>query len=107
VEKPVTVNSRFLEELGLADPLLQDLFTLKAPGDAVKRVLDFSGRRIIVRLVSRGQGKAPDEKQAALTERGETFRSSQLFASNAQKTLLDMYTRDKEIKRNDQLLRVE
>lgn len=107
VEKPVTVNSRFVEELGLAEPLLQDLFTLKAPGDAVKRLLDFSGRRVAVRLLSRQQGPTPDKKEEALVARGEVFRSSQTFVSNAQKTLLDIYTRDKEIKRNEKLLRVE
>ena len=107
VTKPVTVSSRFIEELGLADALLKDVYGLKAPGDAPKRILDFSGRRVAIRLVSRAQGNAPEAKDAALAARGETFRTAQAFVSGAQKKLFDIYTRDKEIKRNDALLRTQ
>jgi hypothetical protein len=107
IAKPVTVSSRFIEELGLADPLLKEVFALKTPGDVVGRILDFGGRRVAVRLVSRSQGAAPDPKDAALASRGETFRVSQAFVQGAQKSLFDTYQRDKQIKRNDAILRFE
>jgi len=112
VAKPVNVNTRFVEELGLADSLLKTLFTLKAPGDTVPELLDFSGKRTVVRLVSRTQSTAPDAssesgKQASLMARAEGYRSAQAFAQGTSRKLFDVYSRDKEITQNTALFRQE
>jgi hypothetical protein len=112
VAKPVNVNTRFVEELGLADPLLKTLFALKAPGDTVPQLLDFSGKRTVVRLVSRTQGTAPDAtsdagKQASLLARAEGYRAAQAFAQGTSRKLFDVYSRDKEITQNTALFRQE
>lgn len=112
VAKPVTVNSRFVEEIGASDELVSSLFTLKAPGDTPKELVQASGKKFAVRLLSRKQAAPRPEaegqpSQEALLARAETYRSQQAFASGAQKKLYETYQREKQIKENRALFRTE
>ena len=100
--KPVGANSRFIEELGSAEPLLKDLFSLKAPGDTLPQAVDLSGKKHIVRLVSRSANapKAEEAKQQDLMAKAEGFRAVQNFVSKSQKKLVEIYRNQKEIKEN-------
>ena len=104
VSKPVTVESRFIEELGLADPLLKEVFLLKAPGDTTPNVIDFAGRKAVFKLVSRKEGTKPDATKMKGLTRIENNAFAQAFVTGSQKKLFDVYSRDKEIKRNATLV---
>lgn len=104
LKNPVNTASRFIDELGLSDPLLKHLFTLKAPGDTVPELLEIGGRRVVMRLLSRSEGKLPEEKQMADTRKSQGFRAAQAFIAASQKSLFERYTKDKEIQRNKSLL---
>lgn len=110
IPKPVSVSTRFVEELGLSEPLMPHLFGMKKPGDTVPVVLDFSGRRAVFKLVARHDAPlvATDAaaKQKALEElaRSNSYRFAQTYVAQSQRKLIDLYTKDKEIKRNETLL---
>lgn len=104
LSKPVSVNTRFIEELGLSDPLLKHVFTLRKSGDFVTQVLDFSGRKAIFKLLARKEGTKPDAKKADENLKMENFKLAQSFVTQTQRKLFDVYTRDKQITRNMSLL---
>lgn len=104
VQKPITGNSRYIEELGMADSLLGPIFALKKPGDITQNPVDTAGRKLLIRLVSRKEGAAPDEKKLSQTRRMMEMRTLQTFVGETQKVLVDVYTRNKEIVRNDNVL---
>lgn len=105
VKKPVTPRTRFIEELGSSDPLMTVLFTLKKTGDSPKSVLDFSGRKSLVRLVTRKDGTAPDDEKLKRLRLSDQRNATQAYVSTMQRKLFDIYTNNKEIKRNQELLR--
>ena len=105
VKKPVTPRTRFIEDLGGSDPLMPILFTLKNKGDTSKTVLDFGGRKSIVRLASRKDGTAPDAEKILRLQAAEHRIAAQLYYSTMQRKLFDIYTANKDIKRNKELLR--
>ncbi len=104
LSKPLSVNTRFIEELGLSDPLLKHVFTLHKAGDFVPQVLDFSGRKAVFKLVARKEGLKPDAKKADENLKMENFKLAQSFVTQTQRKLFDVYTRDKQITRNMSLL---
>ncbi|MEY4064903.1 MAG: hypothetical protein RIR26_1111 [Pseudomonadota bacterium] len=105
VKKPVTPRARFIDDLGASDPLMAVLFTLKNPGDMAKTVLDFSGRKSIVRLVSRTTPVNPDAEKLKRLQLTDRRVAAQTYFSSMQRKLFDVYTENKEIKRNVELLR--
>lgn len=105
LKKPFTAKTRFIEELGQSEPLLPVLFALKQKGDMAPQVLDFSGRKAIVRLASRKDGTVPDPTQMKVIKTTEQRMAAQGFVSTMQRKLFDVYTNNKEIKRNVELLR--
>lgn len=105
VKKPVTARTRFIEDLGASDPLMKSLFTLKKEGDYITSVLDFSGRKSIVRLASRKEGETPDAEKLKTLKNFDQRIAGQTYYSTMQRKLFDIYTKNKEIKRNSQLLR--
>lgn len=105
VKKPVTPRTRFIEDLGQSDPLLTELFLLKNKGDMPNKVLDFSGRKAIVRLVSRKDGITPDAERLKRLQIADQNLSAQSYVSTMQRKLFDLYTSNKDIKRNLELLR--
>jgi len=105
VKKPVTPRTRFIEDLGASDPLMSTLFTLKNTGDTTKSVLDFGGRKSIVRLASRKDGTAPDAEKLRRLQSAEQRIAAQTYYSTMQRKLFDIYTSNKDIKRNKELLR--
>ena len=104
VSKPVTVESRFIEELGLADPLLKQIFVLKNPGDTTPNVLDFAGHKAVFKLIARKESAKPDAAKLKALARQENNSFAQAFVTATQKKLFDVYSRDKEIKRNATLV---
>lgn len=105
VKKPVTPRTRFIEDLGSSDPLMASLFNLKNKGDYINSVVDFSGRKSIVRLASRKDGTAPDSEKLNTLRSFDQRVAGQTYYSTMQRKLFDIYTKNKEIKRNSQLLR--
>lgn len=105
VKKPVTPRTRFIEDLGASEPLMNVLFSLKNKGDSPKTILDFSGRKSLVRLVSRKEGVAPDTEKLRRLQMSDQRTSAQTYVSTMQRKLFDIYTNNKEIKRNLELLR--
>ena len=105
VKKPVTAKTRFIEDLGSADPLMTSLFSLKQKGDYISTVVNFSGRKSIVRLAERKDGTSPDAEKLATLRNFDQRISGQTYYSTMQRKLFDIYTKNKEIKRNSQLLR--
>jgi peptidyl-prolyl cis-trans isomerase D len=105
VKKPVTPRTRFIEDLGSSDPLMTTIFSLKNKGDMSKTVLDFGGRKSIVRLASRKDGTAPDAEKLKRLQAAEQRIAAQTYYSTMQRKLFDIYTNNKDIKRNKELLR--
>lgn len=105
VKKPVTARTRFIEDLGSADPLMTSLFSLKQKGDYISTVVNFSGRKSIVRLAERKEGESPDTDKLATLRNFDQRIAGQTYYSTMQRKLFDIYTKNKEIKRNSQLLR--
>ncbi|NBO38002.1 hypothetical protein EBU99_05410 [bacterium] len=105
VKKPVTPRTRFIEDLGPSEPLMNVLFSLKNKGDMPKEILDFAGRKSLVRLVSRKEGTTPDAEKIKRLQMADARVSAQTFISTMQRKLFDIYTNNKEIKRNLELLR--
>jgi peptidyl-prolyl cis-trans isomerase D len=111
--KPVTVKTKFLDEnIGMADPLLKHLMSVKTAGDFVSQVIDFSNKKAFFRVVkinesTEKKSSEDEEKMNVLLEKQEQMKMSQAFASAAQQKLYEMYNKDREIKRNSALLRVQ
>jgi peptidyl-prolyl cis-trans isomerase D len=105
VKKPVTPRTRFIEDLGPSDPLMSVLFSLKNKGDSPKTILDFGGRKSLVRLASRKDGIAPDAEKLRRLQSADKRVAAQTYVSTMQRKLFDIYTNNKEIKRNQELLR--
>jgi len=105
VKKPVTPRTRFIEDLGPSDPLMSALFSLKNKGDSPKTILDFGGRKSLVRLASRKDGIAPDAEKLRRLQSADKRVAAQTYVSTMQRKLFDIYTNNKEIKRNQELLR--
>jgi peptidyl-prolyl cis-trans isomerase D len=102
--QPFKVTVRFIDELGLADPLLPHVFALKNPNDLTPDILDFSGRKVVFKLISRKDPEAPKDEELKLAARMETYKFSQGFMQESQKKLFEIYTKDKDIQRNKTLL---
>jgi peptidyl-prolyl cis-trans isomerase D len=102
VAEPVNVETRFIQDLGQAEPVVQSLFTLRNPGDKISKVLSLSGKNFIVRLVER-TNKPVDAAaiDAARDVQGSQTRSR--FATDARRKLYDIYSENKEIRRNASL----
>lgn len=105
VKKPVTPRTRFIDDLGASDPLMTVLFSLKNAGDLTNTVLDFSGRKSVVRLVSRTTPASPDPEKLKRLQLTDRRVAAQTYVSSMQRKLFDIYTENKEIKRNLELLR--
>lgn len=105
VKKPITPRTRFIEDLGQSDPLLPVLFGLKTKGDMPAQLLDFGGKKTIVRLVSRKDGLTPDADRLKRLQNADQRVAAQTYVSSMQRKLFDIYTINKDIKRNTELLR--
>jgi len=105
VKKPITPRTRFIEDLGQSDPLLPVLFGLKTKGDMPAQLLDFGGKKTIVRLVSRKDGLTPDADRLKRLQNADQRVAAQTYVSSMQRKLFDIYTNNKDIKRNTELLR--
>ena len=84
---------------------MTSLFSLKQKGDYISTVVNFSGRKSIVRLAERKDGTSPDAEKLATLRNFDQRISGQTYYSTMQRKLFDIYTKNKEIKRNSQLLR--
>jgi hypothetical protein len=99
VAEPVNVETRFIQDLGQADPVIQNIFTLRKSGDKISKVLGLSGKNFIVRLVER-TNKPVD---AAAIDAARDVQASQTrsrFTTDARRKLYDIYSENQEIRRN-------
>ncbi|MEN9827022.1 MAG: hypothetical protein RI953_2767, partial [Pseudomonadota bacterium] len=104
-KKAITPRTRFIEDLGPSDALLPVLFGLKNKGEMTPQILDFGGRKALVRLASRKEGLTPDGERLRRLQTADQRLSAQSYVSTMQRKLFDVYTNNKEIKRNVELLR--
>lgn len=104
VSKPITANSRYVEELGMMDTAIGAIFGLKNPGDVTTSPVDVGGRKMLFKLVSKKEGPAPTESQLSQVRRIQQNRAVQSFVSESSRILVDVYNRNKEIHRNESLL---
>jgi peptidyl-prolyl cis-trans isomerase D len=100
--KPVSTKDRFIEGYGAADSLASELFRLKNPGDRTG-LTEMSMRSFIFRLVSRTEGTTPTADQIKLAQRQENYQFARSFQSQSERTLFEVYTREKEIRENPAL----
>jgi peptidyl-prolyl cis-trans isomerase D len=104
--KPVSSKDRFIEGYGAADSLVGQLFALKNPGDRTGLV-EMSMRNFVFRLISRTEGTMPTPEQIKLAQRQENYQFARNFQSQSEKTLYEVYTREKEIRQNPALQQFE
>jgi peptidyl-prolyl cis-trans isomerase D len=90
VKKPVTPRTRFIEDLGQSEPLLPVLFSLKNKGDMSSQILDFSGRKTIVRLAGRKEGITPDAERLKRLQSADQRLAGQTYVSLMQRKLFDL-----------------
>lgn len=105
VKKPVTPRTRFIEDLGPSDALLPFLFGLKNTGEMAPQVVDFGGRKSIVRLANRKNGVTLEAERLTRLQALDQRIAAQSYVTAVQRKLFDVYTNNKEIKRNTELLR--
>ena len=102
VAEPVTTSTRFVTDLGPAEPIVREAFKLRAPKDLIPKILNISGKNVIVRLVARTDTPVePADIDASRDIQAAQARSR--FANEARRTLYDVYSQNKEIKRNASL----
>lgn len=102
VKEPITSESRFVTEIGLVEPILKTIFSLKEPGDLAPQIIQAGGKSIIVKLVKRDE---TDPKESDIKSAKDLLVSKerQSFAAQARQSLYNMYSADGEIKRNASL----
>lgn len=99
VKEPLTSESRFVTEIGLAEPVLKAIFSLKEPGDLTPDIIQAGGKSIIVKLVKREETELK-ESEIKSTKDLIVSKERQSFAVQARQSLYNMYSADGEIKRN-------
>lgn len=102
VKEPITPSSRFVAELGPADPIIRHLFKLRNPKDVIPNILSVSGKNVIVRLVARTDKKLETADVDAARDI-QTAQARNRFATEARRKLYDIYSQNKEIRRNASL----
>ncbi|WP_158999510.1 peptidylprolyl isomerase [Pigmentibacter ruber] len=103
LSKQYKVSESFISELGVADNLAQNIFTLKNPGDLIQKVLDFGTKKAIVKLVVKTSPTNSKDEIEALKKQ-MTGMNSQEFATKTQKYILSSYEKSDKIKINPALL---
>lgn len=97
------VSDPFMNELGTASNLAQNVFSLKSPGDIIPKILEFGTKKAIIKLVSRNSPSSTNEQLEALKKQ-MMVSTSQEFATSSQQFLLKSYEKSDKIKINPALL---
>jgi parvulin-like peptidyl-prolyl isomerase len=105
MDKPFTLGSRFITELGMADGLAKEVFKLKKAGEVLPSLVTFTEKQALVKLVERKDQPVVDGESADSTRRIETMRFAQNFYTQAQRKLAEDYNKNRRIRRNESLLR--
>ncbi len=103
VNKIYKTTDSFINELGMAKSLAQNVFSLKNPGDIIPKILDFGTKKAIIKLVSKNLPVTPKDQIETLKKQ-LMASSSQEFASSSQKSILKSYEKNDKIKINPALL---
>jgi peptidyl-prolyl cis-trans isomerase D len=103
ISKLYKVSDPFVNELGMASNLAQNVFSLKNPGDIIPKTLDFGTKKAIIKLVSRSTPTTTSEQLEALKKQ-MMASTSQEFATSSQQYLLKSYEKSDKIKINPALL---
>jgi peptidyl-prolyl cis-trans isomerase D len=103
LSKPYKVSENFLSDLGSANELSENIFSLKKPGDFIPKIINFSGKYAVIKLVSK---KIPPITPEKIKEMKTQLMSSwaQEFAQITQKDFVKKYEKNKKIKINQVLL---
>jgi peptidyl-prolyl cis-trans isomerase D len=99
VQEPLTTESRFVTEIGMAEPVLKEVFALQNPGELAPRIISAGGKSIMVKLLTR-EDAPPTESEIQSTKDLVVAKDRQSFAVQARQSLYNMYSADGEIKRN-------
>lgn len=103
ISKQYKASETFINELGSTDSLVQNIFTLKNPGDFIPKVLDFGTKKAVIKLVSKTT-PPNSENQIESLKKQMTGMNSQEFATKTQKFILSSYEKSDKIKINPALL---
>lgn len=93
--KSYKVTDNYISELGETSDLIQDVFSLKKPGDLIFHWINFgNGKTGLIKLVSRKEAAAPTEQAQEDLKKQMVLSSTGAFAQVAQKSLTQKYQKD-------------
>lgn len=99
VTEPVNVETRFIQDLGQAEPVTRSIFTLRKAGDKISKVVTLSGKNFVVRLIER-TNKTVDAAAIDASRDVQNSQARSRFTTEARRKLYDIYSENKEIRRN-------
>ncbi len=91
LSKPFTITEATIKELGNSSNLSENVFSLKKSGQIIPRIIDFSTKKAIVKLVSLSLPQEPSETDLITIKKQMTREQSQLFAQSTQKAFEKNY----------------
>lgn len=104
-EKPFTIQDNFIDELGSAATLSENVFTLKKPGDVIPKILDFgASKHIVVKLLSMRVPNSPSETDVKELQKKTSDDDVQAFFQSYLAKLKESYETKGKIKINPVLL---
>jgi peptidyl-prolyl cis-trans isomerase D len=99
ITEAITADSRFVAGLGPADDIVRHVFKLRKEKDLIPKVLSVSGKAVLVRLVARND-KPVDNAAIDASRDIQTATARNQFATEARRKLFELYSQNKEIRRN-------
>lgn len=104
LSKLYKVSNYYIDELGMASNLAQNIFSLQKPGDFIPNVLSFGSKKVIIKLVSRHNPVAASSQQIKDLKKEMMQASANEFAENTKQHLLQNYEKNGKIKINPAIL---
>lgn len=98
--KPFQITTDNISELGNTTNLNQEIFALKKSGDILPKIIDFGGKKAVIKLISIVESKTPSQVDLDETKKQMAAEQSQLFAQSTQKYLEKQYQKEGKIKIN-------
>lgn len=93
--KSYKVTDNYIPELGETSDLMQDIFSLKKPGDLIFHWVNFgNGKTGLIKLVSRKEAAVPSEQAQDELKKQMVTADAGAFAQAVQKGLTQKYQKD-------------
>ena len=103
LNKGYFITDKNIAELGDATELAENIFFVKKSGDFIPRIIDFKGKKAILKLDSINNPLPPTETDLNLVRKQMTADQSKVFAETYQKELKKIYDKKGYIKINPML----